>query len=244
MQQFLRARPAAPIGDLLMMLPRKIDTGDEPLVRGILEEIDRRPFDIQQMNGRIEDLAEYAVDHHVQPLTGLAPLVETTGKLPDARRARLALALGDRAAATRIELTGSVPGVAEWIRYHQERAAYEKHNGDETAAAIQRQRATLGVKPPPAGTREWTGLCSADEICSSATTTHSAPLRVTLSVVQSDEVPPYVEIYVDDALVHEGEVRGTRTFNVGAGPSPQTTEIRIANPRTRGGIQRRLRLTS
>jgi hypothetical protein len=244
MQQFLRARKSAPVGDLLMMLPRRIDTGDEPLVHGILEEIDRRPFDLQQMNGRIEDLAEYAIDHRVQPLSGLGPLVETTGKLPEARRARLALALGDVPAATRIELTGSIPGAAEWIRYHEERAAYEERTGDATAAAIQRKRAILGVKPLPPGKREWTGLCSADEVCSSAFTTQDRPMHVTLSVSQSDEVPPYVEVYADDALIAEGEVRDRRTFDLDGGSSPRRIEIRVANPLTRGGIQRRLRLTS
>jgi hypothetical protein len=100
------------------------------------------------------------------------------------------------------------------------------------------------VKPPQAATPEWTGLCATDEICASAFTTHTTPLRVTLSVAQSDEVPPYVEIYADEALVAEGEVRDRRTFEITAGPSLQRTEIRIANPRTRGGFQRRLRLMS
>ena len=65
------------------------------------------------------------------------------------------------------------------------------------------------------------------------------PLRLQLLVSQSDEIPPYVEIYRDDELVAEGVVDGEKTFEI----LPGRTEVRLVNRFTRSGIQRRVRLS-
>jgi hypothetical protein len=65
-------------------------------------------------------------------------------------------------------------------------------------------------------------------------------LRVTLTTEQSDETPPYVELYVDDALRAEGPVNDARAFTVPATRGLHRVELRVANPQTRNGVQRRL----
>ncbi|HYR29196.1 MAG TPA: hypothetical protein VEU30_12070, partial [Thermoanaerobaculia bacterium] len=76
----------------------------------------------------------------------------------------------------------------------------------------------------------------------SATATLVGPIALTIENVQSDEVPPYVEIDVDDALVHEGAVENARQFTLADG-GRHRVEVRLANPRTRNRDQRRVRLS-
>jgi hypothetical protein len=106
----------------------------------------------------------------------------------------------------------------------------------------QRYRAQLAGMP-----RVWQRLCGVDEICQHATThVWSAERRrqtITLTNAQSDETPPYVEIYVDDFPVAEGEVRDRRAFEIPIPAGVHEVEIRLLNPTTRNGIQRRLRLS-
>ena len=192
--------------EMLRLLPDPLVAADAPLVRAILEELDRRAYEPRQLGGRATGLAEFALDHGIQPLSALSPLVEEQGTMPGATRARLARALGDPAAAARIELT--------------------------TADAM--------VKPVVG---KWLGLCSTDEVCTSATLRQNGPLNLKLSISQSDEVPPYVEIYADGHLAAEGEIRDVRAFAIAASPSMHRFEVRVANPRTRNGIQRRVRLS-
>ena len=203
---FQARRSTAPMRELLALMPQRIETADEPLVRGLLEELDRRSFELREIDGRIEPVAAYALAHGVQPLAGLKPLLDEHGRLSDRTRARLARALGDPAEALRIEaLAGRVP------------------------------------EPKPG---VWEGTCGRDEVCGTARTVHDGPLRIRVSVVQSDQVPPYVEIYTDDALVAEGAVTDERVFDVNAPPGRHRTEVRLANPRTKNLIQRRVRLSS
>jgi hypothetical protein len=205
MQSFLQKRDSLTAADMLNLLPSPLDAADEPLVRAILTELDQRAYDPYQAGGRIEELTEFAIAHKVQPLTALSPLVETQRIIRDDTRAHLARALGDAAAARRIELIG----------------------------IVEKRSDTPGV---------WTGSCGQTEVCTSAFMVHEGPRTITMSVVQSDEVPPYVEIYVDDVLTAEGEVRDERTFAI-TSPGRHHTEVRLVNPRTRNGIQRRLRLS-
>jgi hypothetical protein len=192
------------IGELVMYLPPHPDAGDAPLVRAILEEIEKRVYEPQEAGGRIEDLTVFALDHGLQPLSGLSPFVEAPDMLRPETRIRLARALGDEAAARRIEIT---------------------------------------LTPaPPVASDGWTGTCGANEICTSAFRRHEGPLQIALSMVQSDEVAPYVEVYVDGALAAEGEVKDERAFTVGSA-GVHRTEVRIVNPRTRNGVQRRVRLS-
>jgi hypothetical protein len=230
------------IRDLLSLLPQRLDTAEIPMLRGILEELHERAFDPQQATGRMDEVAVFAIEHELQPLAGLSSFVEAPNVLRDVTRARLALALGDRTAASRIELTTAVVGAKEWIPYYRERAAYEAQHGDERLVTTYRDREAFTARDVPTG---WTGLCG-QELCTSAfreDVDHKGPLPVALSVTQTDEVPLYVEIYVDDDLVQEGEVRDDRVFQLNTGAGLHRVEVRLVNPRTRNGIQRRARLS-
>ena len=90
---------------------------------------------------------------------------------------------------------------------------------------------------------EWQGLCGREELCQSASATLTGPLSLTLENAQSDEVPPYVEIYVDDALVAEGEIEESRRFAIIRDAALHHVELRLANPQTRNRYQRRVRLS-
>jgi hypothetical protein len=240
MADFQAKRATSTVAELIDILPRPITDSDEPLVRAILAEIDRRPFDVQTMGGRVEELALYAIRHDVKPLTALAPFVDRADSLTNPTRARLALALGDRDGAMRVELTTSMINSAEWVPYLLERAAFEERNGQPALAARYRLRATV-PETPAANT--WTNTCGQAELCSSVFRIHDGPLQFKASVSQSDEIPPYVEIYVDDVLVMEGEVRDEKTFAVDAAPGPHRTEVRLVNRTVRNGTQRRVRLS-
>lgn len=240
MADFQAKRATATIAELIDILPRPITDSDEPLVRAILAEIDRRPFDVHTMGGRVEELALYAIRHDVKPLTALAPFVDRAGSLTNPTRARLALALGDRDGAMRVELTTAMVNAAEWVPYLLERAAFEERNGQPALAARYRLRATVADGP---AANAWTNTCGGAELCSSVFRIHDGPLQFKASVAQSDEIPPYVEVYLDDVLVMEGEVRGEKTFAVDAAPGPHQTEVRLVNRTVRNGTQRRVRLS-
>lgn len=254
------ARRAAtpPHGELLMMLPEELHGADEPLVRALLAELQRRPLESAADVGRLTMLADYALRHELQPLDGLHALIRAP-ELAAPLRARLALRMGDPAYASQLELAGWAPGVAEWKPYQLDRARYELGRRDQAAARVHLDRAaTAGHDgevaaiahalrlPVPssepripevevAGHHAWRGSL----FTPSATT---VPVRV--DVVQSDQTAPYVELYVDDALVAEGDVRTSHTFQLPLGPGVHQVEARIANPRMQGGIQRRVRLAS
>ncbi len=235
MELFAAKRATATVGELTQLLPRTLSEDDAPLVRGILEEIDRRPFDVEHMGDRMEEIAQFAIRHQIQPLSALTQFVELPGKLSLATRARLAIALGNRSAATRLELLSGITSTPDWIPYHLERAEFEEKQGDRAVARLYRTRATV----PDAPRDVWTNLCGRDELCTSVFRDHAEPLQFRLSVSQSDEIPPYVEIYRDDALVAEGVIDGEKTFTV----PPGRTEVRLVNRFTRSGIQRRVRLS-
>jgi hypothetical protein len=94
--------------------------------------------------------------------------------------------------------------------------------------------------------RRWLGTCGPNELCTTARTTQvvtGRDIRLDVTVTQTDELPPYVEVFIDDRRVAEGEVRDRRTFVVPAAPGVRSVEVRLANPRTRNGVQRRLRLS-
>ncbi len=72
----------------------------------------------------------------------------------------------------------------------------------------------------------------------------SGPTSIGIETVKSDEVPPYVEIYVDDARVAEGEVVASRTFVVPARRGMHRLEVVVANARTRNATWRLVRVVS
>lgn len=97
--------------------------------------------------------------------------------------------------------------------------------------------------------RIWEETCSGNELCSIAHTSiflegPSDRATIRLSVSQSDEVPPYVEVYVDDELTAERAVEGEAAFEIrGRRAGLHRIEMRLVNRLTRNGVQRRLRLS-
>ncbi|HEV7241808.1 MAG TPA: hypothetical protein VGQ36_21430 [Thermoanaerobaculia bacterium] len=259
---------------LLDLVPDRLTAADEPLVRAVLEELDRKPFDPEQIGARSEVLVGYAVRHDIQPLTGILPLLDTPSKLRDVTRARAALDLNNANAATRIEIASAINGAAEWEPYFLDRALFEAKRRQAAAADAYLVRAAVrGLSVPvlAAGEqvaillnngkaaedyrrqladrakepRTWSSSCGANELCGVATRDQyvaGETLRLELTTTQSDETPPYVEIYVDDALRAEGEVRDSRVFEVRTGPGLHTIELRLVNSHTRNGTQRRVRV--
>lgn len=69
-------------------------------------------------------------------------------------------------------------------------------------------------------------------------------IALTLETVQADEVPAYVEIYVDDDLRAEGEVGPKRDFIVPVGSGAHQIELVLANPLTRNRSPRRVHIAS
>src|SRR5258706_4111239 len=91
---------------------------------------------------------------------------------------------------------------------------------------------------------EWQGLCEKD-LCTRAWRMIEAEhgIALTLETAQTDEVPAYVEIYVDDALRAEGEVGPERDFIVPVGNAgTHQIELVLANPVTRNRSPRRIRI--
>lgn len=272
MKAFEAQRRTAEPQALLAMLPDRIDRSDELLVRGILEELDRKAFQPEQLRHGIEPLVDYAVRHDLQPLKGIVPLLGETGALREVTRARAALDLNDRAAASRIEMTSSTTNPAEWEPYYLDRARFEARRGDVAAANAYLVRAAAdGMNIPTLAAavdvarilgkpedeaqfqaqlaemrRSWAGTCAQNEVCSSARAfdyVRDGTVRLTLTAAQSDEVPPYVEIYVDDARLAEGEIRQTRTFTIPVPSGLHEIEVRLVNPLMRNGAQRRVRVS-
>ena len=188
----------APIETLLSLMPRRFDVGDEPLVRRLLHELERRPFNPEKITG-IEAIVEFAIARHLEPLIGLRPLIEAPGKLRDVTRARAAVEMGDRSLADRIEISTAVADDPQWAPYYLDRARAEAARGEALAAENYLARARLaGVTLPHlaasaavsealgrhavaeeerrklAATRKgpwsWAGTCSADELCDVART--------------------------------------------------------------------------
>jgi hypothetical protein len=237
---------------------------DHPFLVRVLTELHRRPLDVNPQRPDIAgNIIDYAIDHRLGPLDGLHVLALESGAAPHPERARLALALGDVQRASQIELAFGAPGTAEWREYYVERAFQDARRGDFIGAAVQLDRAGEGLDVTVAReevarqrgeasrtalarytTPEWRGLCS-DEICrmAFADVWSDSPrtLPLTLQVVQTDQISPYLELYVDDALVAEGEVTEQRTFNVPLPAGMHRVEVRVVNPTTRSSAYRRLR---
>ena len=275
MQLFRARRQTAEPNAVLALLPERIDRHDEPLARGVLEELERKAFEPDEIHHHVEPLVDYAVRHDLKPLTGVVPLLDVPRKLRDVTRARAALDLDRPAVATRIEITSAIADAAEWEPYYLDRARFEaRRSRDATAADAYLTRAARGgmTLPVLAAARDvatilgnargvarfeallaqkarepraWSGTCAKHELCTTARAYDYAPggtLRVAVAPVQSDETPPYVEIYVDDLRLAEGEVRDARTFSITTAPGLHQLEVRLVNPRTRNGVQRRVRL--
>jgi hypothetical protein len=237
---------------------------DHPFLVRVLTELQRRPLDVNPQRPDIAgNIIDYAIDHGLTPLEGLHALALESGAAPHPERARLALALGDAQRASQIEVAFAVPGAPEWREYYIERAFQDAGRGDFIGAVVQLDRAGESLETTVAreelarlrgepsrtplaryATPEWRGLCS-DEICRTAFadvwSDSPRTLPLTLQVVQTDQISPYLELYVDDALVAEGEVTEQRTFNVPLPAGMHHVELRVVNPLTRSSAYRRLR---
>lgn len=274
---FQRERHSEHAAPLVNYLPQRLDAHDEPLVRGVLEELDRKPVDAEHIAGRAEDLALFAMRHGLQPLSAFLPFIDRQGVLSNPTRARLALALNNADLASKVEITSTMTRTPEWMPYHLERALFEARSGDRAIADAYLARTALlgmdarvltaaeeiarlgGDTQNAAGyhaklieesrqPRKWTETCGENELCDRAFARQyvadpEKKIRLEVSVGQSDQIPPYLELYVDDALVAEGEVQTTRVFEVPASPGLHRLEVRLVNRFTRNRIQRRVRLS-
>jgi len=93
---------------------------------------------------------------------------------------------------------------------------------------------------------EWQGLCQTD-ICNRGWRTIEADhgVALTIATVQTDNVPAYVEIYLDDVLRAEGEVGPKRDFVIPVGNrGMHRVEVVLANPLTRNRFPRRVHIAS
>lgn len=271
-QQLAAQRGNPDPAPLFALVPDRLTAADEPLVREILEELDRKPFVAEQVGSAAEVLVDYAVRHDIQPLTGILPLLEVDAPLRDVTRARAALDLHNTNAASRIEISSSITGKPEWEAYFTDRAVYEARRRESKAAEAYLVRAAaqtpslslsllaageqvatlLGNAKAAADYRRqlethakgtWSSSCGTNELCGTAWRDEyvaSNPLRIALTTTQSDEIAPYVEVYVDDALRAEGEVREGRVFEVTAPRGVHRVELRLVNGYTRNGTQRRV----
>ena len=238
-RRFEAQHAVLPPPELIALLPPRLKRSDEPLVRRVLEELERRPLVASNAHvRRVDDLVSFVIRHRIKPLTGLEAIVDSPS-VNDATRARLALALSHELKASTIELAAARIS-PEWNQYFLERADFEERRGKDDLAGHYRRRASLATKDDPAN---WKGLCGRDEVCNFATTVRNGPFSVTVQNAQSDQVAPYVELYVDDALVAEGAVEDSRVFTVAGSAKRQRVELRLVNPWTRNRIQRRVRLS-
>ncbi len=112
--------------------------------------------------------------------------------------------------------------------------------------ALQLEMSSKDPRRVPAVDSEWQGLCNQD-ICYNAWRTIEAEHSVVLKIAttQTDNVPAYAEIYLDDVLSTEGEIGPLREFIIPVRTRGfHRVEVVLANPLTRNGLYRRLHLDS
>lgn len=114
----------------------------------------------------------------------------------------------------------------------------------ENNVAAQIELGSADPRRVPVVDSEWQGLCGND-VCYRAWRNIDANHAVSLNIgtVETDNVPAYAEVYVDDVLRGEGEVGARRDFIVPVGnPGTHRVEVVLANPTTRNGATRRLHI--
>lgn len=113
-------------------------------------------------------------------------------------------------------------------------------------AEMEQRGETASPQTPAAVERDrWTGLCG-DDVCFSAWREVDAnrAIAITVRPIDTDDVAPYVEIYVDGARRAEGPIDGETTFTAPVAPGTRRVEVRLANAITRNSAGRRVRITS
>lgn len=150
-------------------------------------------------------------------------------------------------------------GTPELAESHLTRAAFSgftdavRSTAAEVYSRIQkpqeaeRFRAELRAR---SGALVWTGTCDGGELCGTTAATartyakEGETIPITLTRVASDATPPYVEVYLDDVLVDEGEIAATTNWKLEAAEAGMhRIELRLVNPVDRNGAQRRVRLS-
>jgi hypothetical protein len=114
------------------------------------------------------------------------------------------------------------------------------------ALRTEAERREQGRPEPPAYSREaWSGLCG-ENLCSSAWREIDAnqAVAVTLKTIEGDDVPPYIEVFVDGTRRAEGPIDGETTFTAAVASGTHLVELRLVNLITRNSTQRRVRITS
>jgi hypothetical protein len=221
---------------------------------------------------RSSALIDFALDHELRPLDGLEPIVHIPGAADDPQRARLALHLGQLERAGDIEGASPIADRTQWHRYYVERAVEEMRRHESLAALQYLQKADDGKSPDVVAATEeiqrlagnaaeatavhktllaranrveqWLGTCAGD-VCNHASGTlwsDGAPFALKFAAVQSDNVPPYAEIYADDALAGEGAVSPSLLARAALLRGVHRIDVRLANPMTRNAIRRRIRI--
>jgi hypothetical protein len=251
--------------ELATALPEHLEVADDPLLLAVLDEAHRRPLEGPPARS-IDGLIDFAIRHDLGPLDGFEAVVAEQS-VPDFTRARLALRLERTDQATEIEQRTPAIGV-DWQQYHIERAEFDSARHDHRASSIQLMKAMLAGRSAEVlaaswhidhdslaadeltrrfgSLSEWQGLCGTD-LCTSATARIYAlsPVSVSLvlEAVQSDERPPYVELFLDDRRAAEAPVDGKTELRIDIPTSGlHRVALRLANPRTRNMMQRRVRI--
>jgi hypothetical protein len=115
----------------------------------------------------------------------------------------------------------------------------------ENNVAAQIELGSADPRRVPVVESEWQGLCGSD-VCYYGWRNIDAGHAIALNVetVETDNVPAYAELYVDDVLRGEGEVGARRDFIVPVGnPGTHRVEVVLANPATRNGTVRKLHIS-
>lgn len=184
---------------------------EEPLIKALLDELHRRPLEVNPGRGDVLDaVVDYALRHSLGPLDGLEVITRKPGAASLPTQINLARVLGLKERTAQLEAEFNDP---------------------------------RRVAP---NDFDWTGLCQKD-ICGRAWRMIEAQhgIALTIETVQTDNVPAYVEIYIDDALRAEGEVGPKRDFTVPVGNSgAHRIEVVLADPMTRNGFARRVHIAS
>jgi len=244
LRRFSQIRSSASQSDLIDLLPDSFSSDDETLVRSILEELSRRPLDAPPARADVVDrVVDYALRHHIEPLSGLEALVDLPGAASDPARARVALHLGDPDRASRIEVAARDTDPAAWADYDDERAAFARAHADPVLAKAYEAKAYLGHKER----EKWKNLCAPQTICTygakEVVISKPHPLTLSLESERAEGLPAYVEVMLDGNRVTEGEVAKTHAFDLGtAAAGPHSIEVRVVNPFTPQARERRLRI--
>jgi len=102
----------------------------------------------------------------------------------------------------------------------------------------------LDVARPEQPAEQWSGLCGGD-ICERAQRdvfSEGGTYTLRLEVVQSDQVPPYAEVVIDDAMVGEGAVSPELEVKVNLTRGFHRVSVRVVNPKTHTSVRRLIRV--